>query len=174
MNPTWTLGIDPQPSAIAGCCVGDRNGRVVYLHMVRLAHKAQMSAQRWQEYVITEFEKFFDNVMAAAASSGATLAKVAVEQQRGRVNSMMEVSCVAICMQKRLWRLVVSPKTWKSWTDVPCTGDHNENKKESTRIALPFLISYDPGVEKRHSPVHHLCDAYHIATCVGRMPKQRD
>jgi hypothetical protein len=146
------VGIDPQPSLIAWH-VRDEH-RTVELNSVQLRKKACFkNAQDWQEYIYIECSRLIQHL-----STRYKLGLVIIEQQRGRVNSNIEMALLVVCIQRDIPRKIVHPLQWKKAVGLPPEGDHLLNKKISLEAAKARGV---PLGDKGR--VHDLADAYWIS-----------
>lgn len=155
------LGIDPQDSLLS-LCVLDDNVKILYWDNNTLQRQIKFkNAQSYQEYLLKECMAVVNDLHKKYK-----LDLVVIEQQRGRVRSILEHSLLSVCMQLCIARVIFHPATWKKRVGFSKEKKgHKFNKEESIRMGLPFLNAYQGGILKKKFPkrLHDLTDSYHLA-----------
>lgn len=159
MKPKIVMGIDPQPTLIA-VCVLDQYDKIYWWENIYLLKRNNFStAQLWQEYI---FQSSRDIV-----EKGKSLypgLSVAVEQQRGRIKSIIEQGFLSACMELKIPRKILHPGTWKKACGFKSAKGNKNNKKLSEILGVKRLKDYNPELlEKNKDRYHDLTDAYFIA-----------
>lgn len=159
------VGIDPQPNNISVCVLkanlpsDTREPDPEDWFMVVLMQRAVFpSAEDWQKYIWKQCTEICKGLVKKYPKC-----HVYVEQQRGRINSMIEQSLLGACMTNNLEVTTVHPKRWKS--------DHNFEKGTNANHKNQAEYKIKPSLEKycrkygKPLPirVHDLCDAYLIS-----------
>jgi hypothetical protein len=145
------VGLDPQPSLLAWHVRQDE--KTLSLDLYRFKKKACFkNAQEWQEYIYTQCKYILKTLHEMY-----TLNHVIIEQQRGRVNSNIEMALLAVCIELQISRKIVHPTYWKKISNIKCQGSNYKNKMESVK-ALGFPLG--------EGRVHDLADAYWISFAV--------
>lgn len=161
------VGIDPQPRLLAvHVRCKDQNGHLNTFDWFKhyLQKKSRFdNAQAWQEYIYQESYKVLNEVkMNVSAKLKKVPTLVVVEQQKGRVNSIVEQSLLVACKVLLLPCLILHPTTWKKRSNVPCMHDHRKNKLAVEELVLPYLFEYRKSNVKEDRD-HDLCDAFKIS-----------
>ncbi len=161
------VGIDPQPRLLAvHVRCKDCNGNLDTFDWFKLYLQKKCrfeNAQAWQEYIYQESHKMLSEVkMNVMAKLKKPLTLVVVEQQKGRVNSIVEQSLLVACKVLALPCLILHPTTWKKRTNVPCMQDHRKNKLAVEQLVLPTLFEYRKSNVKEDRD-HDLCDAFKLS-----------
>lgn len=200
----YIIGIDPQPKLLAYCLIFFRqtekdsyhrvgnqlvNFEIVEWNNLYLRKKERFkTAFDWQLYILNECHLFstklikkinthFEGVhyWTPADKLRGYNVLFAVEQQRGRVNSIIEQSLLAAMSfedhsksfyfnNKSLYSL--HPTTWKKAVKFQNQGTNKKNKDFSVTEISPCLTEYRSRVNISTKPgerIHDLCDAFLIA-----------
>lgn len=148
------FGIDPQPTLLS--VNGTMNEKIIYWKNHYLKKKNTFrNAHEWQEYIWTECY----NVISSLSRFKPDL--IVVEQQRGRVNSIIEQSIIGCCLSKNIKVTTVHPLTWKKNSLVKHGKGNAKNKFESLK-KLESLNIEIPEEYKHLERKHDLADAYFI------------
>jgi hypothetical protein len=173
------IGIDPQPTFLSINCTTDQNTLVPdtdpktytvswFNHYLK-KKSAFGCAQAWQEHIFEECYKILHTVIPRQCEEKCypnlyDIKLVSVEQQKGRVNTILEQTILCVCKQLALPALILHPLTWKKTVGLECGGGNKKNKElvvEMTHDTLvAFFGDYQAGGTKLR--VHDLCDAYQI------------
>jgi uncharacterized iron-regulated protein len=150
------LGIDPQRTLIATHLRGV-DGKTADWRTFYLKKKSAFKgAQSWQTYI---HEKCFEILEDYATYHHIRL--VVIEQQRGRINSIIEQSLLVCCMALELEASIMHPLKWKSLSGVSCKGSNKKNKDHVEQMVSSALEEYfSQKGEKLPKRIHDLCDAY--------------
>ncbi len=159
------VGIDPQPRLLA-VHVRVKDGNLDTFNWFKhyLQKKSRFdNAQAWQEYIYQESYSVLKQVkMDVTAKLKRPMSLVVVEQQKGRVNSIVEQSLLVACKVLELPCLILHPTTWKKRSNIPCMGDNKKNKLAVEKVVLPYLFRYRNS-EIKEDRDHDLCDAFKIS-----------
>ncbi len=161
------VGIDPQPRLLAvhvRCknFNGELNTFDWFKHYLQKKSRFD-NAQAWQEYIYHECYTILKQVklnVSIKLKSPPTL--VVIEQQKGRVNSIVEQSLLVSCKVLDLPCLILHPTTWKKRANVPCMHDHKRNKQVVEEMVMPYLYRYRNSNVKEDRD-HDMCDAFKIS-----------
>lgn len=127
------VGIDPQPTCL-GFCVRGLNMKPNYNCAYLKKKQSFTKSSLWQEYLYEFCSNFIDELVETHRRHG-VITTVVVEQQRGRVNSLIEATLYALFKIKLHGAkvLLVHPATWHSKVDLGSKpgGSHYANKKLS-------------------------------------------
>lgn len=127
------VGIDPQPTCI-GYCVRGENFKPNYNCAYMKKKQSFKKSNLWQAYVFSFSSNFIDELIEGHQRYG-VIETVVVEQQRGRINSLIEATIYTLCKMKlpNAKILLVHPTTWHSKVNLGGTkgGSHYANKKLS-------------------------------------------
>lgn len=167
----FTIGIDPQPSLIAVHIYDILRDRTIKWFVLMLQKKTRKNtAQEWQEYICKQSDVLLNYCIDTIISyNGGNCLKhilVVVEQQRGRVNSIIEQSILASCVKNDVARQILHPLTWKKKVGINCMGSNKENKKLVENLVSPILKKYckETGMNICSTcRIHDMCDAYLIS-----------
>lgn len=152
------LGIDPQPKLLALCLINEKL-EVKEWYTIPFKKKNTLSAQLWQEHVWGEC---FNAIQSLKNVYNINL--IAIEQQRGRVNSLIESALLGCSMYLQIKRIIYHPKTWKKLIQFKCDPGHKNNKIESVKLVEKKIKTYSEDLyQKNISGLDHLSDAYLIA-----------
>jgi hypothetical protein len=152
------VGIDPQPSLLA---VHVREGfRTHQWFVINFRKKSSFNpVQKWQEYIATNCVDMI-NKLYKDFNDRKDKILVVIEQQRGRVNALIEHSLLMACMQLNISRLVVHPNTWKKSVKLNSGPGNKTNKQTSVQ-----LVEKETGKSLGEGRVHDKADAYCISKC---------
>lgn len=158
------VGIDPQPDNISVCAIETTNGDVLYWHKHKLKLKLTFNrAEDWQRYIVEESLIVLDKMFSKFRLSLANNVYISIEQQRGRVNSIVEQTLFTLCVTKGYQTFTTGPMLWKKMTDTKSVGENKKNKQKSVDMVLHIYENY---IDSKVGPkfrAHDLCDAYLIA-----------
>jgi len=158
MNEKIYMGIDPQPSEI-DVHIRNSKGETLYWCQHYLEVKSSFSrAQDWQEYIWRQCNLLFETCLSKVKR----IDVCGFEQQRGRINSMIEQSLLGCCMIKNIKRVILHPLTWKKLVGLKPQGSNAKNKKHVTMLLANELVKHNPHW-KDLTRVHDLCDAWFIS-----------
>jgi hypothetical protein len=124
------------------------------------------NAQGWQEHVYDECYNILGSVIPKQCQEKChpnpfTIVLVSVEQQKGRVNSILEQTLLCCCKQLKLPIYTVHPVTWKKAVNLQCAGSNKKNKSLVVEFTKPAMEEYF-GVQEETARIHDLCDAFQI------------
>jgi hypothetical protein len=153
------LGIDPQPTVL-GFHLRDAKGDTKDWKALFLKKKSSFKgAQAWQEYVYAICQDTIENY-----SVDHKISLVVIEQQRGRVNSIIEQSLLISCIAVGLPARTLHPVKWKKLVGLSLKGSNAKNKKESCdKIADQLKSHFMRTGEMLPNRIHDLCDAFYIS-----------
>ena len=165
----YTLGVDPQPTCL-GICVKEYGKdepivwRVEYFKRKSLFKKSE----DWQKYLHKKCKIILIQIIEHELGGSKDLVLV-IEQQRGRVNSLVEntLCCIGCDMVGMDGVRLVHPNTWRKTLPVDHEkGEcgHYSNKKSTIRLTKQNDL-LRPIVESRKLSTLRLadmCDAYWI------------
>jgi len=159
------IGIDPQPDNISYCVISDKNIPVLWTKHLLMLRCTFATANSWQRYIYLQCLRIGVDIREYCKSYNYTIVIVGVEQQRGRVNSLIEQSLLNIFWSMGLEARSVHPRQWKKSCELSNIGDNKAHKVASTKMAMQELEEYwkrtqSPKVTGR---LHDLADAYHIS-----------
>jgi len=166
----YIVGIDPQPTLFAVQCK-TLDGIILAWFNIHLKKKARFdSAQLWQEYIYQESHALITKTIPthcyAMLGGYQKPDLVTIEQQKGRVCSIIETSLLNVCLQENIPAWIANAMCWKRKTNTPCTKYHYQNKKVVEKIVEPILNEYFTPEEleeiKKSKRKHDLCDANQI------------
>lgn len=160
------LGIDPQISLLAIHCSNDYLDDVFWFQQIlkKKVSSGFKNAEDWELYLANEINQFVDNVDNSIKSredhTEGSIIYGGVEQQRGRVNSIIEAMLVAAGVRVG-WRMCVPhPTTWKKSIGLKCAPGNKNNKNASVELVYDDLSKfYHATNQKLPARVHDLCDA---------------
>jgi hypothetical protein len=159
MKKFIVLGFDPQPGLLAYHVAEYKYNNplsektLIWQREILMKKACFDNAQQWQEYIWKICTGLFDKIERELSMKSINL--VAIEQQRGRVNSLIEQSLLGCCMIRNLPRVIFHPATWKNLTGIPSLGSNAENKKYVKQLFEKDLQKFK-FTDKR---THDLCDA---------------
>jgi hypothetical protein len=164
MSNSFFVGVDPQQNNVSVCVLNDVGEPVYWQQVVMQLRKTFPSASDWQEMVIRVVASLLRDVSFLGDDT-----KVYVEQQRGRLNSIVEQT--VLCTFKRLYDecKTVHPRKWRKSHGFFKRGVSNaDNKKASKANVRDVLKAYGNKcggnvMEANSERIHDLCDAYLIA-----------
>lgn len=181
----FIVGIDPQPTLLA-VHVRDNFDATIAWFKHYFQKKCRFdNAQKWQEHIYDETSNVLQQkipLIIKAKFSYLSLQQcvpryVAVEQQKGRVNSIIEQTVLCLCKHAKIEVLILHPMTWKKHTNIPKTGNNKKNKEAVEKIVKPKLQEYIQTSTDLHDTeqlnivdwdktkerLHDLCDADKIS-----------
>lgn len=168
------VGIDPQTKLFA---VHIRQGQeTVAWFRVFLKKKSRFdNAQAWQQYIWQESINLLDMVQQRLVhylQSKDPPALVVIEQQKGRLQSIIEQCLLVACMVRKWPAKIMHSMTWKKRTGIKCKKSNRLNKEESEKMVLPILIDWSkkqpdrsitfglPETRTDEGRLHDLCEAF--------------
>jgi len=168
------VGIDPQPDNISICAIKHQvdHYNLKQLHYVSVIywvkHKLKLKttfnkAEDWQRYVINETRNVFDKLSKHISKYNYKTVFISVEQQRGRVNSLIEQTLFTVSMSHNYETHSTGPMLWKSLINMKRLGSNTNNKIEAKTLVLPIYEQWVQCKIDKKFRVHDLCDAYLIA-----------
>jgi hypothetical protein len=169
----YIVGIDPQPTLFGVQCRNLKTGERIAWFNVYLKKKQRFeNSQQWEEYVYEETKKLISvtipKICKVQPNFEETLPRfVTVEQQKGRVCSIMECTVLCVCKELQIDLWVANPMCWKRKTGVQCTKSHHKNKKVVEEMVTPELEKFvaekytkeEKDSFKKEKRKHDLCDA---------------
>ena len=155
------VGIDPQPRVLA-VHIRENNKTLHWFEHVLIKKSKTERVQDWQEHVYNNCEILWNKINKLTS---AKIDLVCIEQQKGRVNIILEQTLFIIFLQKKINVYIVHPTVWKKKTNVLCTKNHRKNKLEVVKIVGPKLEQYatDNNITFQKTSIHDLCDAEKIS-----------
>jgi hypothetical protein len=185
----YVVGIDPQRNLFAfyvgkrvPVTLADGTTKCTLLDIEWYEHyllrkDSYKVAENWEIYLIKECVeclKKVESFINMDASGKAYHVKLGVEQQRGRVNSILE-SSLATAAAALGWEITIPhPKKWKAAIHFKAEEPgNNSNKRKAEELEGSDLSEFHTK-KKRKLPkvVHHLCDARligkYVHTSVGQ------
>lgn len=164
-KPTLFIGIDPQPTLL-GVCGITSTGKIVFWEPVWFQKKSTFKhVQLWQEYIISECLIELKKIQVTYPQYELY---ISVEQQRGRINSMIEHTIVTLCYLLKLKCKVFHSKTWKSIINFE-SAKGNRNNKEHSEFLCKDIIDKDFPHFNDYERKHDLCDGYLIAKALCKL-----
>jgi hypothetical protein len=173
----YYVGIDPQQSLLAiNVNTDEEEDAFWFQHIFKKKNSSGFkTAEMWELYIAAEIETVItelDNKIRAHESFSEASSSIfcGVEQQRGRVNSLIEGILVS-CGQRKGWIMSIPhPLTWKKSVGLKCLPGNKNNKNESTSMIGPDLMDYLKKNDlKKPARIHDLCDAKCISAHVFKM-----
>ena len=173
------LGIDPQETLL-GIHLCKNDGEP--LEWFRLWFKKKTTfkhVQEWQEHIWKESYNTLKGLLTKYDRYPINSWLAGIEQQRGRVNSIVENTLLGLCMFLGMNRIILHPKTWKKKVGLISNSKSNyDHKKASEEMVKPLLISFCPNLftqsntTKEEKRIHDLCDARLISIAIINISKQ--
>lgn len=172
----YYVGIDPQQSLLAIHVNSDEEEDVFWYQHVfkKKASSSFKTAESWELYIGKEIEGVVEqldaNIRKLPGFSPASRIYSGVEQQRGRVNSIIEAMLIS-CGQSKGWHMCIPhPLTWKKSVGMKCIPGNKSNKNESVNMVGPDLMAYlKKNNLKNPGRIHDLCDAKCISAHVFKV-----
>ena len=175
------VGIDPQQKFLS-VNVATEKGEVIawWNHILKRKQSSQFgTAQDWQEYIYREclflLETEIFTMCRKGGYSNIEIKEVGLEQQKGRVNTIIEQAILDVCIRLQLPRRILHPVTWKKQTEIPCTGSNKENKEACVQRTKHEMKAFF-GEEKlnqlgktEEGRIHDYCDAFRIRQATQRI-----
>lgn len=162
----YFVGIDPQPTQLAVKVEvsGDSVATIDWFNILLKLKSLFKTAEEWELYVADQCNMVIDNIVKTiSVYSGRSTKKwvyCAIEQQRGRVKSIIEACLVAATLKVGWIVCVPHPVTWKKSCKMKHGKGNTQNKIESEKMYSEELELYCAEkhilVPKR---IHDLCDA---------------
>lgn len=149
------VGIDPQPFVIAVYAENQSQQHLMWVNHYLKKKVTFDNVQGWQEYIIRECNNIIYNLKEKYPEY---ILDVAVEQQRGRIKSIIEQSLLASCVNMGIKCTLISPRSWKKIIDFKSEPGNDNNKKTAFELNKKFIQTYYPQYMKLKR-VHDLCDA---------------
>lgn len=175
------VGIDPQQKFLS-VNVATEKGQVIawWNHVLKRKQSSQFAtAQEWQEYIYQECIQVLSvKISQKCRESGypnIEIIQVGFEQQKGRVNTIIEQAILDACVALQIPRKILHPVTWKKQTDIPCMGSNKENKEACVQKTKQEMEAFF-GAEKlshiektEEGRIHDYCDAFRIRQATQRI-----
>jgi hypothetical protein len=171
----YYIGIDPQPSLLAICCM-DPKQEIMEWFDIRLHRKdTYKSAEDWGIYVAHQAKVVLADlkelIFTYHKQKFVTRNKMlrptillCIEQQRGRVNSLIEGYLVGVGVDLDMNILVPHPNKWKSKVGLVSEPGNKANKTASLKMYVDQYVKYCDSIGKRPGKrLHDLCDAKCLA-----------
>ena len=164
------VGIDPQPRLLAFHVRNSLNITLAWFKHYLQKKSRFNNAQEWQEYLYDQCIMVLKEKIPQVCHTQQLPSLVVCEQQKGRVNSIIEQSILAACRSLGIKLLILHPTSWKKATGVPCLKDYRKNKQVVEQMVGPKLqqwfkdnnINKDKEDEDKNR-LHDLCDAEKIS-----------
>lgn len=163
----YTIGIDPQPTCLGICVKSNRDDIPVKWFVDYFKRKSLFKkSSEWQKYLYLKCTDVINRLVYELTSKDFNLV---IEQQRGRVNSIIEntLCCVGCRIIGCDNVYIVHPNTWKKvlvYDKDHIANGHYSNKKSSIRL-VQKNDDLKAIIETRKLNVLRLadmCDAYWI------------
>lgn len=163
------VGIDPQPTLLSvNCCLEDNTTIVAWFNHYLKKKATFVNAQGWQVHIYEECHKLLHQVIPNACSEkcfprACKIELVTIEQQKGRVNTILEQTLLCVCKALNLNVHIIHPLTWKKEVGISCTGTNKKNKDtvvEATKT--DFELHFGVNTNNTQLRIHDLCDAFQI------------
>jgi hypothetical protein len=164
MNKPLIVGIDPQQDNISICVKYKDSELPIPRGWTKVLLKQRSSfsiAETWQKYIIEQ-----SNLIASELKNF-KVDVVKIEQQRGRLNSIIEQSLLCSCLKEGLKVHTIHPRKWKMGLGFEPGSTNHFQKKHALKLVKPILDKYwsiyniPPLPEDER--LHDLCDAYLIS-----------
>lgn len=161
----YFVGIDPQPRLISVKVVGYGKNEVIILDWFNceLIMKSSFpTAEAWELYAIGKAQLVISYVHDIIIKHGGKSSKTycGVEQQMGRVKSILEVALLTCATLKKWVVHAPHPKKWKKSCNMTYGKGNTDNKVVSEQQYKPSLIQYCKSKNIRlPNRIHDLCDA---------------
>jgi hypothetical protein len=167
----FDVGIDPNLCMLAvHVRLGEKAIPKGWFTHVLKKRDAFKDASSWETYVLSEcintirFTNSLIKNFIRENGIGPHVITCAVEQQRGRVKSIVEagLGCAALAAG---WKVLMPhPLTWKKKIGLPWGGGNASNKQEAVKAQYFSLELYckennTPMLMRSNSRIHDLCDA---------------
>lgn len=103
------------------------------------------------------------------------IVEVGIEQQKGRVNTIIEQALLDTCLFLKIPVRILHPTTWKKQTQIPCMGSNKQNKEVCVQLTRKHMVEFfgeskvqemETTDEKR---THDYCDAFRIREATQNM-----
>jgi hypothetical protein len=184
------VGIDPQQK-LFGVHIRKGDETLGWFKIYMKKKCRYETAQAWQEYVWSECVTLLDRVARHIPihamhvqytfphlSCGTRPTKpdlVVIEQQKGRVHSIIEQSLLVACLQRNWNAKIMHPMSWKRKIKMDFGEGNKKNKEKALHAVLPILeqwIALNPDsrisigtalTPADESRMHDLCDAFLIS-----------
>ncbi len=163
----YHVGIDPQPSLIA-VYAETPNSEVLAWFQMRLQRKdSYKSSEDWGIYVanqckviLREFRTVIYTHYQAQPTGKSPVIVVTIEQQRGRVNSLIEGYLVGVAVDLNMSLFVPHPNKWKSKVKLDCEPGNKSNKDAAlTRYGKEYIKYCKLNGRNTEKRIHDVCDA---------------
>lgn len=161
------LGIDPQPKFLS-VHLRKESGEILdwFNHHLQ-KHSRFNNAQSWQEHVYDEVIIMLQRIALTIQTK--TKEKrfpdlISCEQQKGRVNSLIEQTILCVCKHLKIKCIIIHPVSWKKATGIPCLKNHYKNKQAVEEVVKPEYMAYmkDRNMDITETRLHDLFDAKKI------------
>jgi hypothetical protein len=163
----YHVGIDPQPSLIA-VYAETPNNEVLAWFQLRLQRKdSYKSSEDWGIYIanqckliLREFRTVIFTHHEANPTGKPPVIVLTVEQQRGRVNSLIEGYLVGVAVDLNMSLFVPHPNKWKSKVKLECEPGNKANKDAAlTRYGKEYIKYCKLNGRNPEKRIHDVCDA---------------
>lgn len=172
------IGIDPQQKFFS-INIATHDGQTIawFNHILKRKQSSQFAtAQAWQEYICRECILVLEKTVHEKARLGGfqhiTITKVGIEQQKGRVNTILEQALLDVCIFLKLPVQILHPTTWKNKTKIPCMGSNEKNKEVCVQLTRKYMVDFfgekkvaemEADAKKdKDKRIHDYCDCYRI------------
>jgi hypothetical protein len=160
----YCIGLDPQPSLLA-ISVLNPSGVLIQCFAYWFKKKTSFkTAGDWEVYICGECNLVARSVVKNLKRDGAEKIVIAVEQQRSRINSIVESSVTTAFLALDCHLVVPHPQTWKKSIHMATTGNNADNKKMSEDVYGEIVRNfYKQNKMELPKRIHDLCDSLGIA-----------
>jgi hypothetical protein len=159
-NKTLIVGIDPQQDNISICVQSPQLELPISWSKILLKQRSSFSiAETWQKYI-------FEQSTLIAEELGRLKVKIVIiEQQRGRLNSIIEQTLLCCCLKVGLDVHTIHPRKWKMGLNFESGTTNHFQKKQSLELVKPLLEKFciANNIPIPTGRLHDLCDAYLIS-----------
>jgi len=158
------VGIDPQPNNISYCATAiDQRATlpVVWVMVCLKQRSAFNTAQEWQRYIIDQVHGIFKDLQN---NRQIKIKCVCIEQQKGRVNSIIEQTLFCISLGYNFNTIIVHPRKWKSFHNFQKGTNYNHKQQAEDKVKQ-ILVEYCTcnHIKTPTGRLHDLCDAFLIS-----------
>jgi hypothetical protein len=165
---TIVVGIDPQPDNISTCCLDYKNQKILMWWKYKLIMKETFNkAEEWQDYIVKSVQIICDTIQKLQFTNKQNKhyqsVIVTIEQQRGRVNSIIEQTIFTMCRTLNYETHSFNPMKWKKIIQIECRRNNKLNKDYITKLITPIYEDYEGHKIPAKFRVHDLCDAFAIS-----------
>ncbi len=161
------VGIDPQPTLLAVHVSSEEEDSLFWYQRILKKKVSSLfkTAEEWELYVSGETNQFVDKLdgeMRGHRSWMHGVSKIycGVEQQRGRVDSILEAMLVSAGTAHGWIMSVPHPLTWKKSVGLTSQPGNKQNKRSSEALVADELkVFFQERNIKLPARIHDLCDA---------------